>query len=415
MSKQQVATQQRGGQAVEAKTVQEERREAMEAFKRQLKANFVSVFQPLLPAHMTAPKFEAMVISAVLGNPDLLTVDRASLMTAVADLADLGLSVNKQMREADILVVGGKAQMRPRYEGVAKLALQSGEVIDIYAHEVYENDHFEYRLGLNKDVDHVPAEGDRGPLKQIAYCAWTSKHGIKGFEVIHSDRIDRARKASKSYQAWEKDKSKTSPWITDEAQMIRKTAIHAASHFMPKSTESDKFMRALAMSTDSTFDSEDHVGVPSEVPVLSSTPAPTRASTKEAMERIRKEQVAREGQFRDAMGGEQDGAEPDGEEPAGDPRDAQEQPKKDEPKPEPQKEEQQPQQDPQGQETIAFDAVAFQRMFLGSISRATTDNQLTALQHDYKVELKALLEAEPAKHAEIGKAIGSKRASLKRR
>lgn len=274
----------------------------MVAFRNQLRGALPTIVK-LLPAHITREKFEAMVIGAIIGNQDLLKADRGSLMQAVADTADLGLSLNKQMREADILLVQGKAQMRPRYEGLVKLARQSGEIIDVYAHEVYENDTFHYVLGLNKDIVHEapPNNGDRGALTQQAYCVWMTKDHVKGFEVIGPKRIARAKAASEGYKAFKAGKIKSTPWVEDEAQMIRKTAIRAAAPYMPKSTESDKFQRALAMSDDTSFADVDHIGATASTPVIP-PPRPTRKSAAAARDAAERDERQRQDGFRGAVG-----------------------------------------------------------------------------------------------------------------
>lgn len=387
----------------------------------------------LLPAHVSREKFEGMVISAVLSNPDLLDAPRATLMQAVADTADLGLSLNKQMREADILLVSQKAQMRPRYEGLVKLAMQSGEIVDVYAHEVYANDHFRYELGLNKVLEHTPAQGDRGPLTQEAYCVWTTKAGVKGFEVIGPKRIARAKAASEGYKAWKAGKIKSTPWNEDEAQMIRKTAIRAAASYMPKSTESDKFQRALAMADDTNFEDDDHVGVPSEPRVV--PPKPTRTSAKqdrEAAERMRQEQEANEENLRDQARGDQGHDQETGEvreRKAEPPKETKNPP----PKPNPNKTKQEiedeelarrsgdPEQEPSDAETPEtddppapqFDPKKTCQMLLSKVLKIGNQGQLSAMIGDYALELEFLRTDAPAEYTKVQAAIDGKKNAFK--
>ena len=39
-----------------------------------------------------------------------------------------------------------------------KLAKQGGDIVKITAHEVHENDHFDYEYGLNEHLEHKPLE-----------------------------------------------------------------------------------------------------------------------------------------------------------------------------------------------------------------------------------------------------------------
>ena len=48
------------------------------------------------------------------------------------------------------------------YKGLIDLCYRSGEVSTVQAHTVYENDTFEYELGLDNKLRHVPASSGRG-------------------------------------------------------------------------------------------------------------------------------------------------------------------------------------------------------------------------------------------------------------
>ena len=162
----------------------------IEHFKNELKLMEPNLV-PLLPAHVSVDKFKAMVIAAVGGNPELLKCSRASLWRACVQGAEIGLSLNPTMGEADILPqkVGNDltAQFRPRYKGLMTLARRSGEVTNIRAVLVYENDEFEVIEGLRPDIIHKPAKGARGALTH-AYCVWS----LKGVPEPQFEVMDRA-------------------------------------------------------------------------------------------------------------------------------------------------------------------------------------------------------------------------------
>lgn len=202
----------------------------------------------MIPAHIPYDRFQAQLVTAVAYNPRLLECTSSSLVRAAAECVSIGLSLSPTMKEADILPVWGKdgteAQFRPRYIGLMKLARQSGEIASIYSHEVYERDEFDYAYGLDKRLHHKPATGDRGKII-AAYCVWQTKDGTKEFEVVDEKRIERAKNASEGLKAYKNGKIKSTPWVTDEGEMTRKTAVHAAAKYFPRSTESDAFLRAL--------------------------------------------------------------------------------------------------------------------------------------------------------------------------
>jgi recombination protein RecT len=246
-------------------------------FKRELELASPMILK-LVPAHVSPEKFKAMVVMAVSNNPKLMECTPASLLRATADSAELGLSLNPNLKECDILPVwgpnGSVAQCRPRAGGLMKLARQTGEIADIYAHEVYEKDTFEVEYGLEKKLIHKPASGDRGNITH-GYVVWVSKDGNKGFEVVDQKRIDRAKGASEGYKAFKAGKIKSTPWATDEGEMVRKTAVRAGSKYMPLSSESDAFRRAMQLENE--IDGEVH-----ETPAItlaSSNPEPRPSST----------------------------------------------------------------------------------------------------------------------------------------
>ena len=213
----------------------------MDRFKQEL-AMRESHLRSLLPQAMTVDKFQGIVVAAVADNMDLLECDRGSLLKACLSAAELGLSLNKNMGEADILKVwDGRlkknvAQFRPRYKGLMKLAMQSGEVLKIESRLVHENDVFEVEEGLDARIVHKHGLSDRGAMVG-AYCVWKLKNGETQFEVMSKEQILAIRDRS---SAKTKDGNVVGPWKTDEAEMWRKTVVRRASKYMPLSTEAQR-------------------------------------------------------------------------------------------------------------------------------------------------------------------------------
>lgn len=244
----------------------------------------------LIPAHVPAEKFRAMVVTAVAYDKNLLECSPESLIRETAQAAELGLSLNKSLREADILTVWNgsaqrkEAQMRPRYMGLMKLARQSGEIADIYAHVVRQDDDFDYELGLNKRLHHVPGPGV-GEITH-AYVVWQTKDGIKAFEVLDRKRLENIRDRSEGYKAFKAGKIKSTPWESDFEEMCRKTAVRAGSKYMPISNEK----WAMAVAADDRGDSSDaaeYHGTFTDVTAQADGPSDAaRSATQKLEERI---------------------------------------------------------------------------------------------------------------------------------
>jgi recombination protein RecT len=217
----------------------------MDRFKQELVAR-EGHLRSLLPQSMSVDKFQGIVVAAVADNMDLLDCDRGSLLRACLNAAELGLSLNRNMGEADILKVwDGRmkknvAQFRPRYKGLMKLALQAGEVLKIESRLVYEKDVFEVEEGIEPRIVHKHGLSDRGEMIG-AYCVWKLKNGETQFEIMSKEEILSIRNRSSSKT---KEGVVVGPWKTDEAEMWRKTVVRRASKYMPLSTEAQRAVMA---------------------------------------------------------------------------------------------------------------------------------------------------------------------------
>ena len=245
----------------------------MDRFKQEL-AMREGHLRSLLPQAMTVDKFQAIVVAAVADNMDLLDCDRASLLKACLSAAELGLSLNKSMGEADILKVwDGRlkknvAQFRPRYKGLMKLALQGGDVLKIESRLVYANDTFEVEEGIEPRIIHKHGLSNRGE-KIGAYCVWKLRNGETQFEIMSKEEILAIRDRSSSKT---KDGNIVGPWKTDEAEMWRKTVVRRASKYMPLSTEAQRAVQADNQA-EGIVDGDEYSGDEMDITDFSEAPA----------------------------------------------------------------------------------------------------------------------------------------------
>ena len=173
-----------------------------------------------LPSVITPERFTRMVFTALSSNPKLQECTPQSFLGAMMAAAQMGTEVNTALGQAYILPYNNHGTMEATYilgyRGLIDLAYRSGEVKSVQAHEVYENDVFEYEYGLEPKLKHVPAKTNRGNVTHY-YAVFTTKDGGFGFEVMSIDDINEfARKFSKSYN------SATSPWKTNFDAMAKK-------------------------------------------------------------------------------------------------------------------------------------------------------------------------------------------------
>lgn len=188
-----------------------------------------------LPSVITPERFTRIVLTALSSNPKLQACTPMSVMGAMMQAAQLGVEPNTPLGQAYLIPYGGVCQFQLGYKGLIDLAYRSGEVSSIQAHEVHENDTFEYEYGLEPKLRHVPAQTDRGPVT-FYYAVLKLKNGGVGFEVMSRDDVETfARKKSKAYN--------NGPWKTDFDEMAKKTVLKKVLKYAPLKTE---FARAVA-------------------------------------------------------------------------------------------------------------------------------------------------------------------------
>lgn len=188
-----------------------------------------------LPSVITPERFTRIVLTALSSNPKLQACTPMSVMGAMMQAAQLGVEPNTPLGQAYLIPYGGLCQFQLGYKGLIDLAYRSGEVSSIQAHEVHENDVFEYEYGLEPKLRHVPAQTDRGPVT-FYYAVLKLKNGGVGFEVMSREDVEKfAMKKSKAYR--------NGPWQTDFDEMAKKTVLKKVLKYAPLKTE---FARAVA-------------------------------------------------------------------------------------------------------------------------------------------------------------------------
>ncbi|WP_018261570.1 recombinase RecT [Methylobacterium sp. WSM2598] len=213
-------------------------------FNEQLDARMAQ-FRAALPAHIPPERFKRVVLTAVQTNPELLECDRQSVFNAAVRAAQDGLLPDG--REGAMVVrmdyrKGKVANWQVMIAGLRKKVRNSGEIATWDAQVVYENDHFEFELGDDPFIKHRPALTNPGkPI--AAYSVATLKSGEKSREVMSIDDVYRIRDRSDGWKAFKANKIKSTPWASDEGEMIRKTVARRHSKVLPMSTDLDDLIR----------------------------------------------------------------------------------------------------------------------------------------------------------------------------
>ena len=212
-------------------------------------AQFKGEIARALPKHLNPDRMTRTALTAFRLNPKLSETDPRSVFAAVIQACQLGLEVGL-MGEAYLVPFGSQCQLIPGYQGLMKLARNSGFVQDIYPHEVRINDKFDIVLGLNRTLMHEPlkkngfpaGDEERGQIIGF-YAVAVFKDGGRTFLAMSKEQVEQVRDNSRGYQMAKKYR-KESTWDTHFIPMGLKTVIRRLCNLLPKSPE---LALALAM------------------------------------------------------------------------------------------------------------------------------------------------------------------------
>lgn len=187
---------------------------------------------------------EAGFALQILGANDyamkVAVANRLSLVAAVKNLAAIGISLNPARKQA-YLVPRSMGRDKPAaicldisYMGLMDLAIATGSVKWAKAEVVREHDEFRLR-GLDKPPDHAfqPFAKDRGVIVGV-YVVVKTADGDYLTHTMNADEVFAIRDRSEAWKAYREKKIKSCPWVTDEAEMVKKTCVKQGSKYWPK-------------------------------------------------------------------------------------------------------------------------------------------------------------------------------------
>lgn len=202
-----------------------------------------------LPKVISPERFTRMALSALNTTPKLNECTQMSFLAALMNAAQLGLEPNTPLGQAYLIPYKNKGQLECQfqigYKGLIDLSYRNTQMQIISAQTVYENDEFDYELGLNPRLVHRPVLGERGEIR-LFYGFFKLTNGGYGFEVMSKTAMDAfAKEYSKGFD------SAFSPWKSNYEGMAKKTVIKQALKYAPLKAE---FRQVL--STDETIKTE---------------------------------------------------------------------------------------------------------------------------------------------------------------
>lgn len=171
------------------------------------------------------------LLNQISRTPKLAECSHSSLINCLWTSAELGLMPGP-MQECAYVPFGGVATFMPMYQGLVKLAHNSGFVSNSTAQVVFENDEFDMMLGSESYIRHRPNwRSDRGKMIG-AYSIIKMTDGSCAIDFMNIDEIDRIM--AKSPAAKKAD----SPWNDDNGyeEMAKKTVMKRNHKKAPKSS-----------------------------------------------------------------------------------------------------------------------------------------------------------------------------------
>lgn len=229
----------------------------------------MQAIQAVAASVITPDRMVKLVLAAASREPKLAECSPISILRSMMQSAELGLEVCSGKKEAYLVPRwNGKtktleATFLPGYQGLIKLARESGAVRNVEARIVHSKDFFEVEQGTAPVIRHRPSfEKDRGEIVAVYAVAFLPDGGSQ-FEVMARYEVDEIRDRSK-------DKDDFSPWKSDYSEMARKTVVRRLAKYLPKTVAFAKALEVQAKAEAWEYDLEGEVLRPGDAPIIKS-------------------------------------------------------------------------------------------------------------------------------------------------
>ena len=201
-------------------------------FSSSMRAYEKSILSELLENHnISTAQFKQIVINelkrsekmqeAFLHNP-------SSLFASILLCAELGLNPSNEVGEFYFIPFNKKIKPILGYKGVVNLLLRSGDISKLWCEIVYNDDEFEYELGLEPRLRHIPSHNNSKQMKYV-YAVAKLTNGESIFKVMSKSEIleiaDMTDYRNELYFDLKKD---------PQGWMYKKTVLKQLSKLLPK-------------------------------------------------------------------------------------------------------------------------------------------------------------------------------------
>jgi recombination protein RecT len=222
---------------------------------RKMLEQMKSRFDDILPKFLESDRMIRIIMSEFNSNPKLAECEPMTIINAAMCAARLGIEVGSALGQGYLIPYGKTCQFMLGYRGMIDMVRRSGNIQSLSAHQVHANDEFQFELGLNETLRHIPAHTNRGELLG-AYAIAKFKDGGHQIMYMTNEQITKARDESKMKNSL--------PWTKFPEEMYRKTVIRNLFKYLPVSVEMRDLIIKDSEADEGTQDNSDIIDIPPE-------------------------------------------------------------------------------------------------------------------------------------------------------
>lgn len=189
-------------------------------------------------------------IQALKKNTYLQNCSQESILQSVLNVSQTGLSLNPVLNLAYLVPHRGKCVLYPSYQGLCKLATDTGSVKSISCQLIYQGDEVDFDLASEQKIKkHIPAflKGNQQGNILGGYSIALLDNGSKHIEYMTEKQLTDVREYSESYKAFKLGKVKSCVWDDNPFEMRRKTIVKRHFKYLPKTHVSENLVKALEL------------------------------------------------------------------------------------------------------------------------------------------------------------------------
>jgi len=223
-------------------------------------------FSEALPEHMPVERLLLLTRLAAERTPKLFQCTQESVITAVMTAAMLGLWPDGTLGSGYLVPYWNtekrvlECEFQPGYRGLIDLARRAGAITQMDAVAVFRGEPFKVFRGTDPKIVHEPVyDVSRGEADLVAVysVAWLVGGG-SSFDVMSRQEIDAVRARSSA---------KKGPWITDFAEMSRKSVVKRHIKYLPLSPErASRLMAAIEHDNRVDYNADPNVSAELDTP-----------------------------------------------------------------------------------------------------------------------------------------------------